>query len=332
MTSGVLRRAAAYLERTGRAAGAAVAELPGDASDRRYVRARWADGSSRILLVHAGPIDPGTLPFLDVARLLERMDVPTPAVRGAAGDLGVLALADLGDVTLQKLCDTAAADERRAAYEEAVDLIARMQRRGRALAASGHRPFTIAFDEAAFVRELDFFVEQFLVGHLRAAVPAPVRAALGAEFRRLARALAAAPRVFCHRDFHSRNLMVHGGRLHVIDFQDARMGPDTYDLVSLLRDCYVRLEPALAADLLARYHEQAGAPPAPGFAERFDRTSVQRHLKALGTFGHQAAARRNDRYLADVPRTLGYLADVFRRAPRFGRLRELLAPFVPALG
>ena len=332
MTSDVLGRATAYLERTGRAAGAAIAALPGDASDRRYVRARWADGSSRILLVHAGPIDPDTLPFLDVARLLKRMDVPTPAVRGAAGDLGVLALDDLGDVTLQKLLGAAAADERRAAYEEAVGLIVRMQRRGRELEASGHRPFTIAFDEAAFARELDFFVEQFLVGHLRAALAAPVRAALGEELRGLARELAAEPRVFCHRDFHSRNLMVHGGRLHVIDFQDARMGPDTYDLVSLLRDCYVRRDPALEADMLARYHEQLGAPPAPDFAERFDRMAVQRHLKALGTFGHQTAARRNDRYLADVPRTLDYLADVFRRAPRFGRLRKLLASFVPALG
>ena len=326
-----LRRVRTYLERTGLAA-AAIDELPGDASDRRYVRVRAADGSSQVLLVHRGPIDTGTLPLLNVARLLARMDVPVPAVRGSAGDLGILALEDLGDVTLERFLATATAPQRRAVYADAVDLIARLQRRGRELAAPDYLPFTLAFDEAKLTWELDFFVEHFLLGYRRAQLSAAARAALGAELGALARALAAEARVLCHRDYHSRNLMLHGGRLYVIDFQDARLGPDTYDLVSLLRDCYVRHEPSFVAEMVARYHERRGSAGGPAFDARFDRMSVQRHLKALGTFGYQATVGGNGRYLPAIPRTLDYLADVFRRAPGFERLRTLLAACVPALG
>ena len=256
-----LRRVRAYLARAGLAA-AAVTELAGDASGRRYVRVRAADGSSLVLLVHRGPIDAAALPFLDVAGLLARMDVPVPAVRDRAGDLGILALEDLGDVTLERFLASAPADRRRQAYAAAVDLIVRMQRRGRQLASPDHLPFTRAFDEALLMRELDFFVQHFLLGHRRAALSAAARGALDGELRALARALAAEPRVFCHRDFHSRNLMLRGGRLYVIDFQDARLGPDTYDLVSLLRDCYVRLEPAFVG------RDGGALPRAPGRGRR----------------------------------------------------------------
>ncbi len=326
-----LRRVRTYLERTGQTP-AAIDELPGDASDRRYVRVRAADGSSLVLLVHRGPIDVATLPLLNVARLLARMDVPAPAVRGSAGDLGILALEDLGDLTLERFLATATPAQRRAVYADAVDLIARLQRRGRELASPDYLPFTLAFDEDKLAWELDFFVEHFLLGHRRAALSAAARAALGAELRAVARELAAEPRVLCHRDFHSRNLMLHAGRLHVIDFQDARLGPATYDLVSLLRDCYVRHEPSFVTAMLARYHDRAGSPGGAAFLDRFDLMSVQRHLKALGTFGYQATAAGNERYLSAVPRTLDYLADVFRRAPRFERLQALLAPGIPALG
>ena len=326
-----LRRVRTYLERTGLAA-AAIDELPGDASDRRYVRARAADGTSQILLVHRGPIDTETLPFLNVARLLARMDVPAPAVRGSAGDLGILALEDLGDVTVERFLATATAPQRRAVYAQAVDLIARLQRRGRELAAPHYLPFTLAFDEARLTWELDFFVEHFLLGHRRARLSAAARAALGAELGALARALAAEPRVLCHRDYHCRNLMLHGGRLYVIDFQDARLGPDTYDLASLLRDCYFRHEPAFVAEMVAHYHERRGSAGGPEFDARFDRMSVQRHLKALGTFGYQATVGGNERYLSAVPRTLDYLVDVFTRTPGFERLRTLLAASLPQLG
>ncbi|MCE2543504.1 MAG: phosphotransferase [Acidobacteria bacterium] len=325
-----LDRVRAYLDRTGLAGPAtALAELPGDASDRRYVRVRLPDETSRMLMVHSGPIDSRTLPFRFVAQILARMDVPAPAVLGSADDLGILVIEDLGDITLQAQLGAGASGQRDAVYADAVDLIVRMQRGGRALASTREPPFTLAFDEEKLMWELAFFVEHFLDG-LRGARPsAAARTALADELRAVARELAAEPRVFCHRDYHSRNLMLHRGRLYVIDFQDARMGPATYDLVSLLRDCYVRHEPAFVDRMIAYYHDRLGTAADPAYRDRFDLMSVQRHLKALGTFGYQSTAGGNDRYLSAIPRTAGYLVEVFGRQPRFERLRALLAGCAP---
>ena len=327
-----LDRVRTYLDRTGLAGpGTSLAELPGDASDRCYVRVRLQDGASRVLMVHSGPIDSRTLPFRNVVRLLARMGVPAPAVLGSADDLGILMLDDLGDVTVQALLGAGAgADARRdAVYAEAVDLIVRMQRGGRQLTSTRYLPFALAFDEARLMWELDFFVDNFLAGLRRARLSGAARTALAEELRAVARELAAEPRVFCHRDYHSRNLMLHGGRVHVIDFQDARMGPDTYDLVSLLRDCYVRHEPAFISRMIAYYHDRLGTAAGPAYRDRFDLMSVQRHLKALGTFGYQSTAGRNDRYLSAIPRTAGYLVETFERQTRFERLRTLLAGCAP---
>ena len=328
-------RVDAYLRRTGiGATGAPVVELPGDASDRRYVRVQAPNGATRILLVHQGPVEPATLPLLNVARLFTRLSIPVPAVLDTADDLGILALEDLGDVTLYAFLRTATDAERRTLYQEAVELIVRLQHRGRDLASPDYLPFTRAFDEEKLVSELAFFAEHYL-GACRGTLPSPaVRKALDGEFHILARELADEPRVLCHRDYHSRNLMLYDGRLHVIDFQDARLGPDTYDLVSLLRDCYVSLPSSFVDGMVAHYHSHAGTtnPSDSIYLERFDRMSVQRHLKALGTFGYQAAVVGQTAYLDDVPRTLGYLVDVFRRRAGFDRLRTLLVPYIPELG
>src|SRR6185295_6505679 len=105
--------------------------------------------------------------------------------------------------------------------------------------------------------------------------------------------LAAEPRVLCHRDYHSRNLMVRGRELYIIDFQDARQGPDTYDLVSLLRDSYVDLADGVVNDLIAYFLAITQRPPGPAgeFRRRFDLMALQRNLKALGTFGFQTMSR-----------------------------------------
>ena len=136
------------------------------------------------------------------------------------------------------------------------------------------------------------------------------------------------PRVLCHRDYHSRNLMLRAGQLFIIDFQDARMGPDTYDLASLLRDSYVDLPESLVDSLIDVYLCATREDPARERAEfirRFDLMSVQRNIKALGTFGFQASARGNAAYLRDVPRTLENVRRNMEKYPRFARLRELLA-------
>src|SRR5678810_813519 len=128
-----------------------------------------------------------------------------------------------------------------------------MQRRGSELASEEYVPYSIAFDVEKLSWELQFFVKHFLEAYRGASLTASEREALNVELLRIAEELAAEPRVFCHRDYHSRNLMLHDSQLYIIDFQDARMGPDTYDLVSLLRDSYVDLPPQTVGELMAYF-------------------------------------------------------------------------------
>ena len=182
------------------------------------------------------------------------MPVPIPRVLGHADDLGVLALEDLGDVTLQAHLGAATPAEHAALYRQAVALIATLQRRGAELASPDYLPYGIAFDVEKLTWELDFFIKHFLEAY-RGVVHAAGRRATrcAREFAVLVETLAAEPRVLCHRDYHSRNLMLHDGQLYIIDFQDARMGPDTYDLVSLLRDSYVDLPEQTVDELIAYF-------------------------------------------------------------------------------
>jgi N-acetylmuramate 1-kinase len=144
--------------------------------------------------------------------------------------------------------------------------------------------------------------------------------------------LASEPRVLCHRDYHSRNLMLHDHQLYIIDFQDARMGPDTYDLVSLLRDSYVDLSEQAVEDLIAYFLAVRGETGAEReFRRRFDVMALQRNLKALGTFGYQTTARRNPVYIQYIPRTLRYVANNFHRTPRFTALHQMLATHLDEL-
>lgn len=325
-------RVGTYLERTASPPGTRTQKLPGDASTRRYVRVVPPSGRSRMLLVHPEPIDPESLTFLNVARLLERMGIRVPEIIGWEADLGIVELEDLGDLTLQAFLETATSDQQATCYLEAVAIIAKMQRRGRELESEEYTPFQLAFDVDKLMWELDFFVDHFLCDARGATLSVDQRTALRSELMPLAVDLAGEPRVFCHRDYHSRNLMVHDDHLYVIDFQDARMGPDTYDLVSLLRDSYVDHSTTLVDAMIDEYLRLTGATDAEGYRRRFDVMSVQRQLKALGTFGYQSAVAGATRYQDDVPRTLRSLAIVLDRHSRFDRLRALLSRHVAELG
>ena len=328
----VLERARRYVARAGLPEDETTLQtLAGDASSRTFVRMRPPRDTSRVLIVHSGPIDTATAPFVTVARLFEAMGIAVPTVLDADSRLGVIVVSDLGDVTLERHLLQASATERTARYEEAVRIITVLQREGERLASPRYPPFSVAFDVKKLTWELEFFVDHFLIGHRGIALSTAARSSLGAAFSALSTALANEPRVLCHRDFHSRNLMVHDGELHVIDFQDARMGPATYDLASLLRDSYVALDPTLVGHLLDLYGALAGTATSATFRRRFDRMAVQRNLKALGTFGHQVARHGNQRYLEGVPRTLGYLRESFARNPGLFGLRDLLAPYLAEL-
>ena len=332
----------AYLERSGLGAEATtVLPLTGDASDRRYFRVLRRNGPSRVLALHADAFDPEAQPFARVAQLLAAMPLPIPAILDRAGDLGILLLEDLGDITLQAHLGAAPAAEHSRLYRYAVSLIEALQRRGAELASPAYPPYGVAFDVDKLLWELEFFTKHYVEAYRGASISAPDRDALKAEWRRLADELAGEPRVLCHRDYHSRNLMLHQGELYIIDFQDARMGPDTYDLVSLLRDSYVDLSEATVDELIAYFialkRPQGGDAIAhraweQDFRRRFDVMALQRNLKALGTFGYQTSTRRNPVYIQYIPRTIRHVqTNLLRNPDRFGRLRELLAPYMDEL-
>lgn len=331
-----------FLARTGLGQGGRVVPLTGDASDRRYFRVIESNGSTSVLALYGAPFEYDKLTFINVARLLQQIPLPVPAIFDHAGDLGVIRLQDLGDVTLQSHLGAVPAREHAAVYRQAVGFIEVLQRRGAELASAEYTPYTLAFDVEKLTWELEFFVKNFIEGYRGIPLPGATREALREEWKPIAEELSAEPRVLCHRDYHSRNLMPHQGELYIIDFQDARMGPDTYDLVSLLRDSYVDFDESVVDELIAFFlavrdrHDPAGDPSSSrsyesDFVRRFDLMSLQRNLKALGTFGFQTTTRQNPVYIQYMPRTLAHVRRNLGRYPRFGRLRELLATFIEEL-
>src|SRR5437667_1258068 len=262
-----------YLTRSGLAARTPrVVPLTGDASDRRYFRILTPDGPSVVLALHAGPIEFATLPFANVADLLQQVPPPVPAVLGLSDALGILGVQDLGDVTLQAHLGASTPAEHAALYRRDVAFIDLLQRRGAELQPAhrpaappdGYLPYGVAFDVEKLTWELDFFVRHFVEAYRGISLSASQRETLTGEWAAIARELASEPRVLCHRDYHSRNLMLHEGSRYIIDFQDARLGPDTYDLVSLLRDSYVDFGEQQVEALIAFFLAKRGASAAEG--------------------------------------------------------------------
>jgi len=295
--------------------GARLTPLVGDASTRRFFRLHLPGGETRIVMDYGAPFaqPPDDLPL---SALLRGAGLPAPAVLDVRGAVGYLLLEDLGDTTLESALGTADDARRERLYAAAVDLARALADKGSPALAASDRASGPALDAARFRFEMDFFLEHFAAG-LRAVEPPH---GLRERLHALADAAAAssAP-VLCHRDYHSRNLMVRAdGSLAMVDFQDTRWGPDTYDLASLLRDAYVEIDEALVERMLGRF---GGGP---GLRARFDLVAAERMIKALGTFGYQAATRGNPRYLQGVPRTLARLRRTLAADPRLADLGGLL--------
>lgn len=323
--------------------------LAGDASNRRYYRLRFltaGTAATRIVMVLAGPEafkqseekvsggpEPGELPFVNLQRYLARAGVAVPRLDCFDAERGLLVLEDLGDDTLEAAARTADAAGLRALYEAAIDELVRLQVAGTGALDAGCVAASRAFDPPLLTWEFEHFLEYGL-DPARPLAPAP-RTRLLAAFEPLARELAALPRVLVHRDYHSRNLMRHAGRIRVIDFQDALMGPRVYDLASLLRDAYFDLTDPLFDHLvryyLDRYRAATGEADDPtAFRRQLDLMSVQRNLKAAGRFVYIHAVKGNDRFLQYIPRTLGYVRRNVARYPELEPIGEILAPHLEA--
>jgi aminoglycoside/choline kinase family phosphotransferase len=323
-------RVAAYLVERRGAAGASlgIVALSGDASTRRYLRI-VEKGRTTVLALYPEPFDPADMPFLVVRSLLDGWGLPVPAVLDHDGARGIVLLEDLGDLTVQAaLGDPGSRDD---LYGQALDQLACLQREA-ARAEPKAACFRIAFDIEKLSWELHYFLKHFVEGHRGRQPTVTDRVTLAEAFHRLSEEIASWPRVLCHRDYHSRNLMVQDGSIRWLDFQDARMGPATYDLASLLRDSYVDLPEEFVADRAEEFRRKALSGEARDvFLRRFDLASVQRNLKALGTFGYMASVRGRDVYARYVPRTLAHVRRNLERYVELEPLRRALGPHVEEL-
>ena len=312
---------------------AAVEPLVGDASNRAYFRIVLDDDDTRIVALLPEAFETESLPFLNVARLLSEIPVRVPEVIHVAGEQGALVLEDLGDDILQDVVDGATIEKKTELYQEAIDILARLQRRGHELASERFLPYRIAFDSKKFMWELDFFRKHFLEG-LRGCVIEPADLeGLETAFHALSAELCEQTFVLCHRDYHSRNLMIVPGKsvaseLVMIDFQDARQGPRVYDLVSLLNDSYVAHTPELIGAMTERFERTVGA----NVSEDYDVAALQRNLKALGTFGYQIGRRDNAVYERYLDGTLSMVRANLERNPRWDSLRRILARHCEEIG
>lgn len=277
-----------------------------DASFRRYFRIQTDDGPR--ILMDAPPRQEDSRPFVDVAERLLACGVNVPRILAADLEQGFLLLTDLGDDIYLGQLDEHNAD---ALYGDALAALVTIQRGARAEGLPG-------YDAALLQREMALFPDWLLERHLGLDLSA-VRGDLALAFERLQASALEQPRVFVHRDYHSRNLMRTAvDNPGILDFQDAVAGPVTYDLVSLLRDCYIAWPDARIDRWIAHYRELAAAAgieiDGPDrFRRWFDLMGVQRHLKASGIFARLHHRDGKAGYLADIPRTWGYIQALLDR-------------------
>ena len=293
-----------------------------DASFRRYFRVR-RDGETQIAM-DAPPEHEDIDAYLRVARLLAATGVNVPPVLAADEGLGFALVGDLG--SLQYLDALSKGADPEPLYADAIDALLRLQAAGTQRA--GGLP---AYDRERLRREMELFPEWFLGRHLGLVPEAREQHTIEAAFDWLCDQALAQPVVLVHRDYHSRNLMVCPGRNPgILDFQDAVRGPISYDLVSLLKDCYVVWPRARLLGWLDRY--RAGATRLGldvgesryEFLGWFDRMGLQRHIKVLGIFARLWYRDRKPGFLADLPRVLDYTLEATRAEPGLSEFDEFL--------
>lgn len=298
-----------------------------DASFRRYWRIEY-EGQTRIVM-DAPPDKEDCRPFIDVARRLLQAGLNVPEVLEHDLGLGFLLLTDLGEALYLRMLNAGNVEQ---LYGDAMERLMSMQIKARA----DELPL---YDRRLLMGEMELF-RVWLVGkELRIDLSREQHEALDRVFTRLADAALSQPRVFVHRDYHSRNLMLTtDNNPGILDFQDAVLGPVTYDLVSLLRDCYIRWPPEQVETWAITYFEharRAGILPntdRAGFRRCFDLMGVQRHLKASGIFARLWHRDGKAGYLGDVPRTLQHVVTVAPRYRELADLEQLLTELVlPAM-
>ena len=329
---------------------AALVPLAGDASSRRYYRARIdnAPAADTIIVMElagsALPLSseelaifseaPKELPFLNLHRFLKKVGVRVPEVYAASADQKLLLLEDLGDVSLWDAVQGLSADEVFSWYKKALDQLLRLQIEGTRRRNDACIAFQQRFDYRLYTWEFEHFIEYGLEKRPGVSVSESDKASLRESFAAIARRLDALTPCLSHRDYHSWNLMVHGGAIAVIDFQDALLAPPQYDLGSLLNDR--ETDRVISSDLETRLFDYfftqraaLGAPPAERgeFFDDYLLSVLQRDFKVVGRFFYLDMVKGKPGYKKYIPPTLKRLRRNLERASGLQKLIPALAPY-----
>ena len=303
-----------------------------DASFRRYLRIDTATGASRIVM-DAPPDKENCQPFVQVQGLMAAAGLNVPQILAFDEPTGFMLLSDLGHQTVIERLNPEKPQDAYAWYQQATDVLLQWQK----ASTPGVLP---AYDEPLLRRELALFPDWYLAKHRAIALDDKQQATLQSAFDAIVAHNLAAPSVYVHRDFMTRNLMAPleaGAPLGVLDFQDAVYGPITYDIASLLRDAFISWEEEFVIDITVRYWEKArkagllGANSASGWGDDFGEfyravewMGLQRHLKVAGIFARLTLRDGKPKYLADAPRFIAYIRATANRYRQLGPLLKML--------
>ncbi len=290
-----------------------ITKIQGDASSRQYFRVTGTHGTSIACYDPAFEAStPDNYPFLLLHNLLSRHAIPVPALIGVNALNGLLLLEDCGDLLLQNLFGSSLEYTIPDRYREIIDILIQIQG---IHDQKNIIPFSISFDHEKIMFEFDFFITHALLNYFSPAFDRQSVGKLRYEFEAITEILVKPQHfVLNHRDFHSRNILIHHEKPMIIDFQDARMGLPQYDAVSLIRDSYVKLSPALTEELKL-YHFNAlcdyelTTMSLDEYLFYFDIMAFQRNIKAIGTFCYQTSVKHNSTFEHSIAPTLNYLPD-----------------------
>lgn len=310
--------------------------LKGDASDRRYYRIEYNSKlrtpNSIIMMVLASPHN-GDLSFINVQQHLKKCAVAVPEIYYYDKEKGILFLEDCGDITLEEWMKERDADTISKYYKRIIDSLLNIQIKGSDSSKGDCVAFSLKFDVEKLMWELNFMIKHMIFGLRGLRINDNDLEEMREYLSDLCIILSDQKQYLNHRDYHSRNIMIKNGELRFLDFQDARMGPCQYDLASLLRDSYTVLDDKLVDALIEYYISNKERIEGEDidrteFRKVFDYMSIQRNLKAIGTFAYQKMSKGNYRYLENIPPTLEYIRRNLEKYEALSGLKKLLYKYL----
>lgn len=308
-------------------------KLPGDASFRHYYRVKLtSDTNISYMLMVAPPAQEAIKPFVSIAALLSQNNIPVPNIYCVDPKHGYILLEDFGDKLLLDLLQVTNVEHY---YQLLMDWIIKMQ------AVKSTQNYKLpSFDKDHINLELGYFNTWCLEKLLKIKLDSSILYTLEHQFAVLQQAIFEQPQVFIHRDYHSRNIMVlnqasFSSEIGIIDFQDAMLGPITYDLVSLLKDCYITWPRAKVLRWIGNFYEKCNqakliSPEVElsDFLRWFDLTGIQRHLKVMGIFSRLKLRDNKHQYLKDTPRVMNYLFEALDSYTELSELADFMRSMV----